>query len=119
MGLHLVPYFVELDASDVAAATLAGSVGVMSIPGRFGLSAVSDYLNRRYVMAASLLVMTIAIVFMARASSVSEVIPFLALYAAAQGGISVIPQSLIAEYFGAGHTRRFRAFAAQYRWSAS
>ena len=100
VGLHLVPYFVELDASDVAAATLAGSVGVMSIPGRFGLSAVSDYLNRRYVMAASLLVMTIAIVFMARASSVSEVIPFLALYAAAQGGISVIPQSLIAEYFG-------------------
>ncbi len=100
VGLHLVPYFVELDASDVAAATLAGSVGVMSIPGRFGLSAVSDYLNRRYVMAASLLVMTIAIVFMARASSVSEVIPFLVLYAAAQGGISVIPQSLIAEYFG-------------------
>ena len=100
VGLHLVPYFVELDASDVAAATLAGSVGVMSIPGRFGLSAVSDYLNRRYVMAASLLVMTIAIVFMARASSVAEVIPFLVLYAAAQGGISVIPQSLIAEYFG-------------------
>ncbi len=100
VGLHLVPYFVELDASEVFAATLAGSVGVMSIPGRFGLSAVSDYLNRRYVMAVSLFVMTIAIVFMARATSVSGVIPFLALYAAAQGGISVIPQSLIAEYFG-------------------
>ena len=100
VGLHLVPYFVELNASQVFAATLAGSVGVMSIPGRFGLSAVSDYLNRRYVMAASLLVMTVAIFFMARATSVSGVIPFLVLYAAAQGGISVIPQSLIAEYFG-------------------
>lgn len=100
VGLHMVPYFVDLGASDVFAATLAGSVGVMSIPGRFGLSAVSDYLNRRYVMAVSLFFMTIAIVFMARAASVTQVIPFLVLYAAAQGGISVIPQSLIAEYFG-------------------
>ena len=100
VGLHLVPYFVDLGASDVFAATLAGTVGVMSIPGRFGLSAVSDYLNRRYVMAVSLFLMTIAIVFMARATSVTQVLPFLVLYAAAQGGISVIPQSLIAEYFG-------------------
>lgn len=100
VGLHLVPYFVDLGASDVFAATLAGAVGVLSIPGRFGLSAVSDYINRRYVMAASLFLMTIAIVFMARAASVTQVIPFLVLYAAAQGGISVIPQSLIAEYFG-------------------
>ena len=100
VGLHLVPYFVDLGASDVFAATLAGTVGVMSIPGRFGLSAVSDYLNRRYVMAVSLFLMAIAIVFMARATSVTQVLPFLVLYAAAQGGISVIPQSLIAEYFG-------------------
>ena len=68
VGLHLVPYFVDLGASDVFAAALAGSVGVMSIPGRFGLSAVSDYLNRRYVMAVSLFLMSIAIVFMARAT---------------------------------------------------
>ena len=100
VGLHLVPYFVDLGASDVFAATLAGAVGVLSIPGRFGLSAVSDYLNRRYVMAVSLFLMTMAIVFMARATSVTQVLPFLVLYAAAQGGISVIPQSLIAEYFG-------------------
>ena len=100
VGLHLVPYFVDLGASDVFAATLAGSVGVMSIPGRFGLSWASDYLNRRIVMAVSLFLMSIAIVFMARAESVSQAIPFIVLYSAAQGGISVIPQSLIAEYFG-------------------
>ena len=37
---------------------------------------------------------------MARAHSVNEVIPALVVFAAAQGGISVIPQSLIADYFG-------------------
>jgi MFS family permease len=37
---------------------------------------------------------------MARADSVRAVIPALVVFAAAQGGISVIPQSLIADYFG-------------------
>lgn len=100
IGLHLVPYFVGLGASPVGAAALAGSVGVMSIPGRFGLSAMGDFVDRRYVMAASLAVMTVAIVLMARATTISGVIPVLVVFSAAQGGISVIPQSLIAEYFG-------------------
>ena len=100
VGLHLVPYFVGLGASPVGAAALAGSVGVMSIPGRFGLSALGDVLDRRYMMAASLAVMTVAVVLMARADTVRDVAPVLVLYAAAQGGISVIPQSLVAEYFG-------------------
>ncbi len=100
IGLHMVPYFIGLGASPVGAAALAGSVGVMSIPGRFGLSTMGDFVDRRYVMAASLAVMTVAIVFMARATSISGVIPALIVFSAAQGGISVIPQSLIAEYFG-------------------
>ena len=100
IGLHLVPFFVDLGASNITAATLAGSVGLMSIPGRFGLSALGDYVNKRYVMVASLAVMAVAIVFMARAPSVNAVIPVLIAFSAAQGGISVIPQSLIADYFG-------------------
>ena len=100
VGLHLVPYFVGLGASPVGAAALAGSVGVMSVPGRFGLSTVGDFINRRYVMAAALGLMTVTIVLMALATSISMLIPVLAVYATCQGGVSVIPQSLIAEYFG-------------------
>ena len=100
IGLHLVPFFVDLGASGVQAATLAGSVGLLSIPGRFGLSWLGDYVNRRYVMVASLALMAVSIVFMARAPSVGAVIPVLVAFSASQGGISVIPQSLIADYFG-------------------
>ena len=100
IGLHLVPFFVDLGASSVTAAALAGSVGLMSIPGRFGLSALGDYINKRYVMVASLALMAVSIVFMARAPSVAAVIPILVAFSASQGGISVIPQSLIADYFG-------------------
>ena len=100
IGLHLVPFFVDLGASSVTAAALAGSVGLMSIPGRFGLSALGDFVNKRYVMVASLALMSVSIVFMARAPNVTAVIPILVAFSASQGGISVIPQSLIADYFG-------------------
>ena len=100
IGLHFVPFFVDLGASNITAAALAGSVGLMSIPGRFGLSALGDFVNKRYVMCVSLALMAVSIIFMARAQSVSAVIPVLVAFAAAQGGISVIPQSLIADYFG-------------------
>ena len=100
IGLHFVPFFVDLGASNVTAAALAGSVGLMSIPGRFGLSTLGDFVNKRYVMCVSLALMAVSIIFMARAQSVSAVIPVLVAFAAAQGGISVIPQSLIADYFG-------------------
>ena len=82
IGLHLVPFFIDLGASSVTAAVLAGSVGLMSIPGRFGLSALGDYVNKRYVMVASLALMSVSIVFMARAPSVAAVIPILVAFSA-------------------------------------
>ena len=100
VGLHLVPYFVGLGASPIEAAAYAGAVGVISIPGRFGLSYLGDYFNRRYMMAISLLFMTLSIVLLATADSLSSSIPGLVAYSISQGGISVIPQSIIADYFG-------------------
>ena len=100
VGLHLVPYFIGLGAEPIEAATYAGSVGLMSIPGRFGLSYLGDYFNRRYVMSVCLLAMTLAIILLARAEAVSESIPAIIAYSIGQGGISVIPQALIADYFG-------------------
>lgn len=113
VGLHLVPYFVGLGATPVKAATYAGSVGILSIPGRFGLSYLGDYISKRFVMAASLLFMTFAIVLLAKADTISASILGLIIYAVAQGGISVIPQSLIAEYFG----RRYFATISGFRSS--
>lgn len=100
VGLHLVPYFIGLGTTPIEAATWAGSVGVMSIPGRFGLSYLGDYFNRRYMMAVSLFFMTCSIVMLARADTIGQAVPAIILYAVSQGGISVIPQALIAEYFG-------------------
>ena len=100
IGLHLIAYFIGLGMTPVGAAALAGSVGLMSIPGRFGLSVLGDYFNRRYVMVISLGMMSGVMLLMSTATSIASVIPALFAYAVAQGGIAVIPQSLIADYFG-------------------
>ena len=100
VGLHLVPYFIGLGSSPVQAATYAGSVGIMSIPGRFGLSYLGDFLNRRYTMAACLFLMTVSILMLSGAESIKDALPAMIVYSIAQGGISVIPQALIADYFG-------------------
>ena len=72
----------------------------MSVPGRFGLGMLSDYVNRRYLMAGSLAVMTVSFVFIARATTIAESVPALMVYSVAQGGVAVIPQTLLADYFG-------------------
>ena len=75
LSLHLVPYFSDLDASAVGAAALAGVVGLMSVPGRFGLGMLSDYVNRRYLAAAALAVMAVSFVLIARATTIAEALP--------------------------------------------
>jgi len=51
-------------------------------------------------LVGSLLFMTCSIVMLARADTIGQAVPAIILYAVSQGGISVIPQALIAEYFG-------------------
>ena len=111
IGLHLVPYLVGLGASPVRAAALAGAVGLMSIPGRFGISTLGDYVDRRYLMAASLGAMSVAIVFMATADRIGQVVPVLIAFAMSQGGIAVIPKAIIADYFGRGSYATIHGFS--------
>ena len=51
-------------------------------------------------MAVALLGLTVSIYMLAVADSISEAFPAIVLYAISQGGIAVIPQALIADYFG-------------------
>ena len=119
VGLHLVPYFMGLGANPVQAATYAGSVGVISIPGRFGLSYLGDYFNRRYMMVGSLVLMTVSIVMLARSESIGDSVPAIILYSVSQGGISVIPQALMRTTSVGKLSQQFQDFEAQYRWWAS
>ena len=100
VGLHLVPYFVDLGIDPVTAAAFAGSVGVISIPGRFGASTIGDYINKKYILMISMLMLSISVFFLSFVDSTSGVIIALTLYSISQGGSAVVPNALMADYFG-------------------
>ena len=100
VSLHLVPFFVDLGISPVAAAGFAGSVGIMSIPGRFGLSTIGDYMNKRYILVICMFSLSLGVFLLSIVDSLTGVILALVLYSSSQGGSAVIPNSLMADYFG-------------------
>ncbi|MQG07229.1 MAG: MFS transporter [SAR202 cluster bacterium] len=103
VSLHLVPFFVDLGISPVAAAGFAGSVGIMSIPGRFGLSTIGDYINKRYILVICMLCLSLGVFLLSIMDSLTGVILALILYSSSQGGSAVIPNALMADYFGIKH----------------
>tara|TARA_B100000676_G_scaffold53590_1_gene52737 strand:- start:574 stop:1815 length:1242 start_codon:yes stop_codon:yes gene_type:complete len=103
VSLHLVPYFVDLGIDPIAAAAFAGSVGVISIPGRFGLSAVGDYVNKKYILLISMFLLSISVLILSFVNSLNGAIVALILYSFSQGGSAVVPNALMADYFGTKH----------------
>ena len=103
VSLHLVPFFVDLGISPVAAAGFAGSVGIMSIPGRFGLSTIGDYINKRYILVICMFSLSLGVFLLSIMDSLTGVILALILYSSSQGGSAVIPNALMADYFGIKH----------------
>ena len=74
--------------------------GLFSAPGRLILSWAGDYFNKRYMMAALLLVMGACVLLIGLASSYTQLLFIYAPYAVAWGGLSSLPQSLQADLFG-------------------
>jgi MFS family permease len=100
VAINSFPLVVSLGGTTSQASMLFLLQGILSAPGRLFLSWAGDNINKRYIMAVSLLVMTISLFCMSLAKSFS----FLALcwipYSVVWGGLSSLPQSLRADLFG-------------------
>jgi len=74
--------------------------GICSAPGRVFLSWAGDSINKRYIMAGSLIVMSVTLLLMSQATSVGMITVIWVPYAIVWGGLSSLPQSLRADLFG-------------------
>ena len=74
--------------------------GICSAPGRVFLSWAGDSINKRYIMAGSLIVMSVTLLLMSQATSVGMLTVIWIPYAIVWGGLSSLPQSLRADLFG-------------------
>ena len=100
VAINSFPLVVSLGGTATQASMLFLLQGVLSAPGRLFLSWAGDNINKRYIMASSLLVMTISLFFMSRADSFTFLVFCWIPYAVVWGGLSSLPQSLRADLFG-------------------
>ena len=100
LTLHFVAMMMDRGFSMPVASGFLGAVAFLSLGGRIGLAWLGDIVDKRYVLAASMGFMALAMLGISQAQSLSVVVALLFFYAIFYGGSVVLPMSLQADYFG-------------------
>ena len=98
--IHFVAMMVDRGFTFVVASSLLGAVALVSLLGRIGISWLGDFVDKRYLLAATLGLTSLTMLAMTQVQTRPLLIGALVLYAVAYGGSIVLPVSLQADYFG-------------------
>ena len=97
---HQIAFIIGRGYDAVLAATLAGSIGLASLPGRFVLNVLSDRLGSRWLLAGCFAFQAIGIVALVHGTSLAWLVLYVVLYGAGFGAVSPLRASVLAEQFG-------------------
>ena len=98
--VHFVVMLEDRGITPTMASTLLGSVALVSCFGRFGLSWLSDYVNKRLLLTGILAMLSVVVLVMGWAESLWWFAPFTVLFAVLYGGAMSVRDPLQADYFG-------------------
>jgi len=98
--VHQIPFLTGIGISPEVAATVLGSIAMISVVGRLGFGRLADILEKKYLMATTLALIALGCLILANAQTLWHVIIFLVVYSPAYGGGSTLMQAIRAEYFG-------------------
>ncbi|MFC1983186.1 MFS transporter [Chloroflexota bacterium] len=98
--IHQIPFLIGLGIPAQLAATLLGSLAMISIVGRIGFGRMADIFEKRYVMAICMALIAFGCLILANSQALWHVIAFLIIYAPGYGGGSTLMMALRGEYFG-------------------
>lgn len=82
------------------AATLAGMLGVASLPGRYVFNVLSERIPSQRLFGIGVVVHAIGVVILLKAPDVGWLVVYVVLYGAAYGAISPLGASVMADHFG-------------------
>ncbi|WP_236600354.1 MFS transporter [Ktedonobacter sp. SOSP1-85] len=97
---HQIAHLIHRGYDPVLAATLAGGLGLASLPGRVGLNLLSERVSPRRLLGLCHVVQALGVVVLILAPSVPWLLVYVLLYGAAFGAISPLKASVVADYFG-------------------
>jgi MFS family permease len=101
--VHLIPSLTDHGFTPGFAATAAGLIGALALPGRLVFTPLGGWIPRRYVTAAIFGVQALALVVLVTAWSTAAVLAFVALFGMGFGAITPARAALVAELYGSRH----------------
>ena len=101
--VHLIPFLIARGYGAGFAATAAGLVGIMALPGRLIFTPLGGIWPRRYVTAVIFILQAVALAVLLTVRGEAGVFAFVALFGAGFGAITPARASLVAELYGARH----------------
>ena len=105
--VHQIPFFTgSVGLSEGAAAASVTGMTLVSVGGRFGFGYVSDFIDKRFVMAGAYALLALAVLLFAAIHQPWQIFLVLPLFGLGWGGIIPVRPALQAEVFG------LRAFGA-------
>ncbi|HYZ02712.1 MAG TPA: MFS transporter, partial [Candidatus Binatia bacterium] len=100
LQVHQVPYMIAEGLDPVLAASIAGIMGLVSIPGRFVLNVLSQRVAGQALLAGALALMTAAVVVLLFARSTPLFVTYAVLYGIGYGAVNPLRASVMADHFG-------------------
>lgn len=100
MSIHFIPYLIDRGYAAGFAATAAGLIGLMQLPGRAVFTPLSTWLPRRAVTVAIFLMQGLALLVLLHAGSRVGVLAYVVVFGMGNGMITLARATLIAEFYG-------------------
>lgn len=98
--LHSIPLVEDMGYSTATAATILGSMGMVSIIGRLGGGVLNDIFGTKPMAVASVCLLALSCVVIAYAQNLTHVIIFVAIYGPSYGCSAATMPAIKADYFG-------------------
>lgn len=98
--IHLIPYLQDRGFSPAFAATAAGAIGLLKLPGRLIFAPLSERIPYRYVAISIFMLHALAILMLALSDSTVAVILFVGLFSAGNGALTIMRATIVANVFG-------------------
>ena len=98
--VHVMPYLISVQIPREIASSIAASVVVISVAGRFGFGWLGDRLDKRYLLVSALLMQVLGLLIFAYTRTMPYAIAFLVLFGPGVGGVITLRVIIQGEYFG-------------------
>ena len=109
--VHLIVYLTAV--RDIPLVEASGALGLMvtiSLIGRLGFGLLGDFVEKRHIMIATLLLQTVGIFILMNATSITQVWLFVIVYGISYGGAIPVYMAIVGEYFGRKNYATIRGF---------